>query len=506
MKVHKSNSTAFILYLIFLLFAVFSFQDYFLEPQSIHHWRQSDAASLTLNYYHHGMNFFQPEIHFYAADSNSSGYGVGEFPILYYLTAWLYHIFGPATPILRGVHAFIFFTGLIYLYKGIRERYQSRFWAFFIPSMILASPVILFYSANYLPNTPALGLVFIAWYHIHRYQQSKNAWHIWYMAFFFCFAGLLKLTALLSFVPIFGLAIISFMPWKQGQFFKHPFQACLAFFGVLLANIAWYRWAIAYNTGHKTGYFSTHTWPYNSLDEQTKKEVWNNIFHYWGDDYFYPAVYVFLVIVAMIFLKNLKKLSLFWVYLLSTLSVGLVIFGYLFFLNLKNHDYYTINLYIIPLLLMVAVLDFLKHQNHRLFRSKRWKFALLVLMILSIRYGGNNLEYRYTGWQNDMRLYSKLDEGIQPFLREQGIGREDKFLVVGDFTPNTALHRMDQKGWTDLYGDTQSEERVQNLLDHKGLSYMVVLDDRFFEEKPFLRKFSSKIKAEYKGLKIYDLR
>ena len=32
-------------------------------PISVHAWRQADAASLALNYYEHGMRFFEPRVH-----------------------------------------------------------------------------------------------------------------------------------------------------------------------------------------------------------------------------------------------------------------------------------------------------------------------------------------------------------------------------------------------------------------------------------------------------------
>ncbi len=506
MYLRKSYLPGFLLYILVVFFIIFDFQDYLgREPQSVHHWRQSDGASIALNYYQHGMNFFQPEIHFQNADHNTSGYGAGEFPILYYATACLYQLFGPHSPFLRIINTLIFFIGLFYLYKGIRERFKDKFWAFFIPTMLAVSPVILFYSNNYLPDTPALGLVLIAWYHIGRYDQLKQSKSIWYLAFFFCFAGLLKISALLSFIPILGLALLSFLPFKKWHFFHHPIQAILALLSVLGINIIWYKWAINYNTLHGTSYFSTHTWPYNSLDDETIANVWNNIIYLWGDDYSYPATYVFLLLILVVLLKNLKKLSSFWIYILGSLSVGLFIFGYLFFLNLMNHDYYTINLYIIPVLLMIAVLDLYQRKHSQLIHSWLWKFVLTIFIIFNIQYGNKQLKGRYTGWQNDMSLYTPLD-GIPNFLREQGIQQEDRFLVVGDPTPNTALYRMNQKGWSDLYGNGDSVEKIQKLLDEKGLSYMVILNNKFLEERPFLKQFCTTVKAEYKGLKIYDLR
>jgi hypothetical protein len=63
-------------------------------PQSTHLWRQSDCASLALNYYQDGMHFFKPEIHNLHADGGTTGYATSENPYLYYLVASFYKIFG----------------------------------------------------------------------------------------------------------------------------------------------------------------------------------------------------------------------------------------------------------------------------------------------------------------------------------------------------------------------------------------------------------------------------
>ena len=47
------------------------------------------------------MIFFKPEIHSLVSDDKTSGYAVGEFPIIYYFTAIAYNIFGPKEIILR---------------------------------------------------------------------------------------------------------------------------------------------------------------------------------------------------------------------------------------------------------------------------------------------------------------------------------------------------------------------------------------------------------------------
>ncbi len=506
MSLRKSQLPGFLIYILVIFFFIFDFQDYLgREPQSIHHWRQSDGASIALNYYQHGMDFFQPEIHFQASDNSSSGYGVGEFPILYYITAGLYHLFGPLTPILRILNCLIFFLGIFYLFKGLKGYLESKFWAYFIITVFISSPVILYYSNNYLPNIPSLSLVFIAWYHIGKYQKNQLVKHIWLSSLFFCLAGLLKITALISFIPLVGLAIISLLPIGKWQFFKQKTHTITALISVVFINFIWYKWAINYNNQHTTSYFSTHTWPYYSLDLETINKVWEKIELFWMQDYFYDDSYSLLKIALLLFVINLGRLKAFWTYMFSTVLIGSLIYCYLFFLNLMNHDYYIINLYILPILLLVSIVELWKRRDSIFFRNILFKMALICFLYYGINYGKERLHERYYGWMNDMNLYDPLI-GIEDFLRNQGIQQEDKFLVIGDPTPNTALYRMNQKGWSDLYNLAGSSQQLNDLIDNKELSYMVILSDQLLIERNYLQPFCSKIRAEYEGVKIYDLR
>lgn len=80
------------------------------RPQSVHAWRQADCASITLNYYKNGMNFFKPQVHNLTSDGGTTGYtATSEIPVLYYFSAFLYKIFGPHEMIIRLINMLIFF-------------------------------------------------------------------------------------------------------------------------------------------------------------------------------------------------------------------------------------------------------------------------------------------------------------------------------------------------------------------------------------------------------------
>ncbi|NQU33187.1 MAG: hypothetical protein HQ521_08135, partial [Bacteroidetes bacterium] len=73
------------------ILVVFFFLDYhnilFYRPQAIHFMRQTDCLSFVQSYYNNGLIFFEPQV---LSQNSIDGKAIGEFPILYYITASLY--------------------------------------------------------------------------------------------------------------------------------------------------------------------------------------------------------------------------------------------------------------------------------------------------------------------------------------------------------------------------------------------------------------------------------
>ncbi len=111
------------------------------RPQSVHHWRQSDCASIALNYYQTGMHFFKPQTHNLTSDKNKSGYNAtSEIPIVYYFIAFLYKIFGYHESIYRLLNTLLFLTALFYLFRTLMLWLRSYFWSATITLFLFTSP------------------------------------------------------------------------------------------------------------------------------------------------------------------------------------------------------------------------------------------------------------------------------------------------------------------------------------------------------------------------------
>lgn len=128
-------------------------------PVSVHSWRQADSASFALRYYQDGMEFFSPKVH---NMQGGQGEAVAEFPIMYYLAAALYHLFGPKPILLRLLNFALLALGLFALFRLLRRLLDSWAMALLLPMLILGVPVLIFYGYNFLPNSVGFGFTLLA--------------------------------------------------------------------------------------------------------------------------------------------------------------------------------------------------------------------------------------------------------------------------------------------------------------------------------------------------------
>lgn len=162
----KSVYKSLIFIVLLLTLAMYYHYDEILlkRPQSTHKWRQTDCASLALNYYQNGMKFFTPETHNLTSDGGTSGKAAtSEVPLLYFFVALLYKIFGYHEYIYRLLNTAIFLSGLFYLHKIFRLFISDAFWSIGFALIFFTSPVLVFYGNNFLTNSSALALSIIGW-------------------------------------------------------------------------------------------------------------------------------------------------------------------------------------------------------------------------------------------------------------------------------------------------------------------------------------------------------
>lgn len=500
-------SLLFILFL-FIFSLIYDYPSITLKrPQSVHHWRQSDCASLALNYYQTGMNFFKPQTHNLTSDNLTSGYcATSEIPIGYFFVAILYKIFGFHDFIFRLVNTIIFLTGLFFLYRTCFILFKDFFWSCFIPLIFFTSPVIVYYGNNYILDSPALSFSLIAWYYFIRYYQERNQKSFILSMLFFLLAGAFKISALISFVSI-GIAfllelvnIIKFKPEKK--LFSNPISSFLYFTIVVLVIGSWVLYAKKYNAIHATGYFSTRILPIWDLNSEQKQSILKTVKELWLNQYFHVYTLYFFAFLFIFNLLFLKKANKFLITINIFLFLGTILYIILWFSTFNHHDYYTLNLYI---LLIITILNFtwiLKSNFPKFFSSIVLKALLFVFLVFNLHHANKQMRERYQGWWNEYPIYKDYHT-VTPYLRSIGIAPLDTVICLPDDSHFT-LYLMNQRGWTSCLGVIHDSTSIAASID-RGAEYLIVNGTETLE-KPYIQSFLSKPIGQFNDIKIFKIR
>lgn len=486
-----------------------------LRPRSIHQWRQTDCLSIALNYYYEGMNFFKPHTHWLG--NTGTGKLVGEFPIIYYLVAILWKIFGYHEIIFRSVDIAIVFTGLWMFRKMLFNFLEDSFWATSISLFVFTSPVLVFYTNNFLPDAPSFGLTLAGWYLFGKYYMASRQKYLWWAMIFFLFAGLLKVSSMISWVSL-GL-IFMFDLFRKGKvFLTYKIQTLIALGVVLVAVAAWYLFA---NNYCSELYFSMHTYPIWALSGEKIQQV----FYFFNEDMgpfiMNGSAVAVLIIMYLYILFNRKNADSVLFAITQLLVLGGMCYSLLWFEAFQVHDYYFIVLLIIPAFILLTFFHTLKKNAADLFHSRFLKVSFALLLVWNIYYCAEKYKIRYLSYgsyaiaireknywdwfHSDYKSHYEAFETITPYIRELGIKREDRVISMPDQSPNISLYLMDQKGWTTFdYCPIINAEGMQTKIA-MGAKYLFVSRPEIYNldyMQPYLKK---KI-GEYKNVTIFDLR
>ncbi len=480
-----------------LLILVALFYDYpthfFDLPKGNHTWRQTDCTSLALNYYQYGMNPLNPRVHHVlAGGADGGGNGVAEFPILYYLTAILYKLFGVHEGIFRLLNFSIFCGGLLALFLLIRDYAKNIYLAFALPLLVLSSPVIGFYSFNFLSDPSALGFSLIGIYNFFRFYQGGKKRAFYVAMACFLMGGLLKITALIPFVALaglFGLEFLGILKLKKDEkLFPNKWKALIPFLLVFLGVGFWYYTAIQYNEIHQTNYFSTRTWPYWSLDKPTQNYVWRRTFRFWYPQFFLPAIHWFFVLSIVGVLLTPKKHTKLEYGVVALSSIGVVAFFFMWAYAFIDHEYYMINLVYAPILAVVIFFKYLTVIRPKIFLHWGFGAALFALLTWGIF---NTKTYIKTAYSPERYTIpaAYYDPELKDFLKEHDIKSPNLAISTPDGSPNSTLYILNLKGWTDLYNFSLDSSNATALANW-GTKYLIINDTtalKKWELQPYLK-------------------
>jgi hypothetical protein len=454
-----NNIPKYVLDLIFAcLFIIvsigFNYHEIMFErPQGVHVWRQTDCASMALNYHQKDLSLLHPQMHF---RMNDKAEALGEFPIMYFVVGKLYSVFGYHEFIYRLLWYAIAFAGSFCLFRLAYLMLNLPLESLFIGLMLFISPVVAFYTIGFISDPIALYAVPISLYILYRAYITNNYWHFLIAIFVIALAGILKISSLI--IPLALLGIY------------------------LLYSIFGDKRKDALNPTEKGDLFSI-------LSEIRLPQFYNE--------------FMLLLLIVLSGLSFLKRRFHFWISAFSfTALLGLVFYSLLFFQQFRYHDYYMINaVIIIPVLFITA---FRGIKDLELWRSVGFaiKIVFIFIMVRNTVLTANFVKRRYMNPENEhyiTRGYGTLE----PYLKEKGIDLEDFVISIPDESPNTTLYLMNRSGWSNLYHHPMKPGDIDEF-KKMGAKYLIIGDEKLLHDTLLSPYLKSPI-GKYKEISLFEL-
>lgn len=477
----------------------------FVPPQSIHRWRQTDCTSITLNYYQHGMKFFQPEVHSLVSDNLTTGYAAGEAPILYYLMAALYRILGPDDTIYRIVNTLIFLTGIGALFKICFHFLKDHFIAASAALLVFTSPVAAYYGCNYLPDSTALAMVFLGWWQFLRHLETKKFNRYLIAVLFFTTAGLLKVTMTINLVALLGFSFfvhLKIIRLPNPLYLSGIFKAYPPILLSLCLIGGWYYYAIRYNNNHDAITFLTSIKPWWIIDAAERQDLTRFIIDNNLNIYFSRGFIIFLAACLMLSVSLWKKIPSYLGTITILLLAGGFIYANLWYSQFQYHDYYFMTLLAPLSLLIITALVIIRNRLSKVFHSWLFRMALLAFLIVNVFHARHEIKLRYSGWKREAPVYEEYF-AIRPYLRSIGIKPSDRVISIPDRTSCYTLYMMNQPGNNIARVTPATSDEIRKFI-RLGASYLFVNDTTYLQA-PELEEFLTTNVGQIGNVHIFRL-
>lgn len=513
----NEKSTIHVIFFILSFLIVSWFFHYFeifhFAPFGSHAWRQTDSTSFIQTYFNNGMSFFEPRVH-----HNIGGDGFGspsEFPILYYLSAWIWQIFEPHDGVLRLIDYSLLLLGLFSLSKLTLHLTKDVFLALMVPLFMMGSPIIAFYAMNYIPNIPALGLCFTGVYCFYNFYRTQKRRWLFLTWFLFTFAGLLKVTVLIPYLVIWIIFFLEKINWVQfkshQKIFKKGWWNALLFLSSALIIGSWIIWVKQYNEIKDCGIFITRSRPIWSLVEPAITETWHWIIQDGAPQYFNIVARYFIFIMVGIQLFFLRKKQPNTIYIFNLfVFLGVVGTFFVFYRQFFIHEYYAIELMVFPASVMIVFFYILKKHYATIATHWATRLVILAFVVFNLNHSKNSIEQRFEenyifNKDYDTSTYKKFE--AQKFLKELGISYPTKAIAVPDLSPNFNLNYLNLIGWSEFALSPQPFEPwvIQSFIDANA-EYLILTDQKYLTHENFKDFINYPLGNFENTIFVFDLR
>jgi len=444
---------------------------------------------------------------------------------LYYIVGKIWNITGVSYLVYRLFYPLILLGGLFALYKSLKLLLKDNFWATTLTFLLFTSPVFAVFGVSFLTDAPAFSFVLMALFFLLKYGIDKKTSLLYLSMGLFALAGLLKVSTLIAFIFVCFIFFIEvFFRIKtlgNNKLFKGGIHEWICIIFVFLSLFSWYYYASYYNDIHGFKYTFNGIYPIWLVKKEELESLINGLKNYTSVVFFSRSILYLLLFVGVfnLFLKNKIPLIAYFSNIIITL--GCIIYFVLWTPLLGVHDYYFVAFLIIFVGVLIPFIWFIKDKHNSIFKNSKVKtifslflvfnflYCLSVVKLKTLAQEGNFImvgnhsfvkELRRVNWDVQSNWYRF--ERMRPYIREIGIKENDKIISLPDFSFNTSLYLVGQKGWTN-FSNYNKKEDIENLID-KGAKYLFISNPELLS-KEFLHSFLINKVGSFEGIEIFKL-
>jgi 4-amino-4-deoxy-L-arabinose transferase-like glycosyltransferase len=440
----------------------------------MHICRQCHTLAVARNFHEECNNILEPRF-----DTRGQYTGIGgmEFPLVNYLIASGYRVFGFHHIIGRTVILAFSLLGLSFCFLFFKKLFNSDMAGIIGTFSLIFSPLFAYYSICVLPDVPSLSLLFGSLYFSLIWDNKQKDRYLIMSAVFLLFAGLIKISALIIAPYLF------FMIIKNKKYFKGIY-----IIGAIFIIFCWYVYARHLSAVYH--YTSNLLEPLLSFKIKTIIEVTKvllihhipGLFINYAQFLFFLAGFLYLVRKSIIYKQQIHFIGLY--------TIPLVVYMVSFYSVLKNHDYYMIvSLPVFIIVVLTGIMEAFKSVS-----GKRYLLWFLVMLMLLIPvFGIGRILPRFNDRSYELEYMSNVLPKLLPDRKELVIVCQDEHCVY--------LYYFHRKGWSIL--EDVDVKYFKNMILW-GAKYLIS-DCRKFENRGDIKPFVEKIN-QYGIFNIYKLK
>lgn len=501
MKCDSLNKIYWIIALIFIvLVGVYIQYPYMNEfPSFIHAWSQTDRYAIALGFVNNDLDLFHPETFIYNKQFPNWWNTVYDntitsvdFPFLEYIVAIIMKITGITSPwIFRTTTFIIALIGMFFLYKLSFLITKDWIKSLLVTALALTSPVYAYYFNGFIPSIPALTFAIISLYFYIKYYYNNDNKSFISAIFLITLSVLIRSSFAVIYVAMLSFEFLRIL--RKESAYKNKILPVISSLMLVLVYYLWNRHLANQNgTLFLSDLMPADDWK-DFWHRMTKaKDNWQ--YHYFGKIHYYSFVVITAIALFSICFKKFQskennscKKSLPLYFLMVIMIFGYILFTIAMAKQFPNHDYYFIDTYFLPLLLILIVaLKSLPVATNRLQKilSLLISSVLIVMMLTNVKEMQQKRRAKYWGEASERTIKNYKDS--EEFLEFMNVSKDAKILTLNAYPQNTPFILMNRKGYTLM---NEKDLSVENALSF-DCDYVVI-------EKEIYNK-------KYKGKSIVD--